>query len=386
MRFDTRAIHSGYRADEEAGTGSVTPPIHQTSTFLRRDPSLPQTYEYARESNPTRTALEGAIASLEGADACSCFASGMAAMDAVLKTLRPGDRVLAPTDVYGGTYSLFRKVYEPFGLRFDFVDMTDPEAVRAAFTPETRLLWMETPGNPMLRITDLATLAAMARERGIYSLVDNTFASPYLQRPLEHGVDLSLHSTTKYLGGHSDAIGGAVAGSDPELMAAIRFQAKTGGAIPGPMDCFLILRGIRTLHVRMDRAMQNAGRIAQWLQNHPDVGAVVYPGLESHPQHRLAARQMDGFGAMITFSLREEGVERARRLLSSTHLFLLADSLGGVESLINHPVTMSHGSIPVPMRLGNGLTDSMIRLSVGIEDVQDLLDDLEQAIATAMAD
>lgn len=381
MRFDTRVIHSGYHPDGEHGP--VTPPIYQTSTFLRRSPTEPQTYEYARESNPTRTALEQAIAALEGAEHCRCFASGMAAMDAVLKTLRPGNRVLAPTDLYGGTYSLFRKIYEPFGLGFDFVDMTDTPAVRAAITPDTRLVWMESPGNPMLRITDIRAVAEAARERGIPSIVDNTFASPYLQRPLELGADLSLHSTTKYLGGHSDAIGGAVAGSDPDLMAAIHLQAKTGGAIPGPMDSYLILRGLRTLHVRMDRAMQNAQEIAQWLQTRPEVGQVVYPGLETHPQHGLAGRQMGGFGAMITFSLREDRVETAHRLLASTRLFLLADSLGGVESLINHPVTMSHGSIPPEMRLANGLTDSMIRLSVGIEDVRDLLEDLEQAIRAA---
>ncbi|MGM0506760.1 MAG: trans-sulfuration enzyme family protein [Bacteroidota bacterium] len=377
MRRNTKSIHAGQ--SPEPTTGAVMPPVFQTSTYAQSKPNVHQGYDYARVGNPTRTALEKLIAGLEEADECACFASGCAAMDAVLKGFRPGDHVIASNDLYGGSYRLFTEVFMPYGIEFTFVDMTDTKRIEEALRPETRLIWIETPTNPLLRIAPIEEIAKLARSKGIRTAVDNTFASPYLQRPLELGADLVVHSTTKYLGGHSDVIGGAVATSDIEWMEKIRFQVKTTGAVPGPMDCYLLLRGIKTLHVRMDRAVSNAIEIARWLEAHPGTEVVHYPGLPSHPQHDLATRQMDAPGAMVSFSLNEDTEASAARFMSRTHIFTLAESLGGVESLISHPASMTHGSIPKNVREAAGLKDSLIRLSIGIEDVEDLKEDLESA-------
>ncbi|HYW35448.1 MAG TPA: cystathionine gamma-synthase [Balneolaceae bacterium] len=377
MKFNTKTIHAGQKPDESSG--AVMPPIYQTSTYVQEAPNVNKGYDYARVGNPTRTALEKLIAGLEEAEECACFASGCAAMDAMLKKFRPGDHVIASNDLYGGTYRLFREVFEPYGIDFSFVDMTDLNAVKAARTDATELLWIETPTNPLLRVADIETLASFARQHEIISVVDNTFASPYLQRPLTMGADAVLHSTTKYLGGHSDIIGGAIASSNTEIMDQLRFQIKASGAAPGPMDCYLTLRGIKTLSVRMKQAVENAKILAQFLNDHLKVGEVYYPGLHSHPQHNIASSQMDDFGAMVSFALKDDSTEAAKKFVSSTHLFALAESLGGVESLINHPATMTHASIPREVRYQAGLKDSLIRLSVGIEDADDLVNDLEQA-------
>lgn len=377
MKFNTKAIHAGQQPEETSG--AVMPPIFQTSTYVQEAPNVNKGYDYARVGNPTRTALEKLIAGLENAEECACFASGCAAMDAVLKMFRPGDHVIASDDLYGGTYRLFTQVFEPFGIEFSFIDMTDIENVRQAKNDRTKLIWIETPTNPLLRIVDIEAVAGFAREQGILSAVDNTFASPYLQRPLDLGADIVLHSTTKYLGGHSDVIGGAVAASNPDVMEKLRFQVKATGAVPGPMDCYLTLRGIKTLHVRVQRAVENAKEIAAFLQSHPAVAEVIYPGLDTHPQHELAGKQMDDYGAMLSFSLKNDSVEEAKRFMAGMNYFVLAESLGGVESLVSHPASMTHGSIPKEVREKAGLKDSLIRLSVGIEDVEDLIKDLEQA-------
>lgn len=377
MKFNTKAIHAGQKPEET--TGAVMPPIFQTSTYAQKAPNDHQGYDYARVGNPTRTSLENLIAGLEEADECACFASGVAAIDGIMKTLRPGDHVISTNDLYGGTYRLFTQVFEPYGIEFSFVDMTDIQEVESAFQNNTKLVWMETPTNPLLRIIDIKAVTKLTRSRNILSIVDNTFASPYLQRPLTLGADAVMHSTTKYLGGHSDAIGGAVATSNKELMEKLRFQIKTSGAVPGPMDCYLILRGIKTLHVRVQRSVENAKKIASFLNEHPKVGEVFYPGLESHPQHDIASQQMDDFGAMVSFSLKDDSIEKASEFMSKTGIFTLAESLGGVESLISHPASMTHGSIPKEVREKAGLKDSLIRLSLGIEDVDDLIKDLNQA-------
>lgn len=377
MRFNTKTIHAGQKPEETSG--AVMPPIFQTSTYVQEAPNQHQGYDYARVGNPTRTALEKMIAGLEGADECACFSSGVAAMDALMKMLRPGDHVVTTNDLYGGSYRLFTKVFEPFGIEFSFVDMTDSSKVKEAIQDNTRLMWIETPTNPLLRVVDIEALVAMAKPNNILTVVDNTFASPYLQRPLEFGADAVLHSATKYLGGHSDVIHGAVASSNQEIMENLRFQVKTGGAVPGPMDCYLVLRGIKTLSVRVQRSVDSAKKIAEYLNNHDKVATVNYPGLDGHPQHEIAARQMDDFGAMLSFSLKDDSIEAAVKFMSNTRIFTLAESLGGVESLISHPASMTHGSIPKEVREKAGLQDSLIRISVGIEDEQDLLDDLAQA-------
>lgn len=377
MKFNTKTIHAGQKPEET--TGAVMPPIFQTSTYVQEAPNVNKGYDYARVANPTRTALEKMIAGLEEADACACFASGCAAMDAMLKMFKPGDHVIASNDLYGGSYRLFTEVFEPYGIDFSFIDMTDMDAVESARTDATKLLWIETPTNPLLKVVDIKKLTSFAREHNITSVVDNTFASPYLQRPLTMGADAVLHSTTKYLGGHSDIIGGAIASSNDDIMEHLRFQVKTSGSVPGPMDCYLVLRGIKTLSVRMERAVENAKAVAEFLDQHPQVGNVIYPGLASHPQHKIAADQMDDFGAMVSFTLSDDSTETAKKFMSNTHLFALAESLGGVESLVNHPASMTHGSIPREVRYKAGLKDSLIRLSVGIEDADDLIDDLKQA-------
>lgn len=377
MKFNTKTIHAGQ--EPEKTSGAVMPPIFQTSTYAQEAPNNNKGYDYARVGNPTRTALEKLIAGLEGAEEAVCFASGVAAMDAFMKMLRPGDHVVTTNDLYGGSYRLFTTVFEPYGINFTFVDMTNLEEVKTALKPETKLMWIETPTNPLLRIVDINALVNIAKPNNILTVVDNTFASPYLQRPLEFGVDAVLHSATKYLAGHSDVIHGAVASSNKEILENLRFQTKTSGAVPGPMDCYLTLRGIKTLSVRVQRSVDNAKQIAAFLENHAKVSSVLYPGLRSHPQHELAKKQMDDFGAMLSFTLKDDSIESATKFMSNTKIFTLAESLGGVESLISHPASMTHGSIPKNIREKAGLKDSLIRISVGIEDVDDLIKDLDQA-------
>ncbi len=378
--FGTLAIHAGQRPDPS--TGAIMPPIYQTSTYVQEAPGKHQGFEYARVSNPTRDALEGNLAGLEGAEYGIAFSSGVAATDAIMKCLRPDDHVVASNDLYGGTYRLMREVFGPFGIRSSFVDMTNIATVEAAFTSNTRLLWIETPTNPLLNVVDIRALCDLAHARGIEVAVDNTFATPYLQQPLTLGADLVVHSTTKYLGGHSDTIGGAVCTNHDSWNDRLRFLVKSAGAVPGPMDCFLVLRGIKTLHVRMERHCENARRVAEFLNGHASVGRVHYPGLPTDRSHDVAARQMRDFGGMVSFVLNDERMEPAMRLLSATRVFSLAESLGGVESLINHPATMTHASIPRDERLAAGMPDALIRLSVGIEDISDILEDLDRALAT----
>lgn len=378
MKFDTKVIHAGIEPDPS--TGAIMTPIFQTSTYVQTGPGEHKGYEYARTQNPTRRVLEKNLAALENGYDGICFGSGLAAMDAILKLLRAGDEVIASNDLYGGSYRLLRRVFEPFGLKSSFVPMTDVQSVAEAITPATRLIWIETPTNPLLQVVDIRAICDLARSKGILTCVDNTFASPYLQTPLDLGADLVMHSATKYLGGHSDLVMGAVIASNAELADKLHFIQNASGAVPGPMDCFLVLRGIKTLHLRVQRACENAIRIARFLEDHPKVGRVLHPGLPSHPQHDLAARQMRGFGAMVSFDLKDDSLEQAWKVLAGTHLFALAESLGGVESLIGHPASMTHASIPREDRLANGLTDSLIRLSVGVEDVEDLIRDLEQAL------
>ncbi len=377
MKFNTKAIHAGQKSEETSG--AVMPPIFQTSTYEQSAPNVHKGYDYARVGNPTRTALEKLIAGLEGADEAACFSSGVAAMDALMKMFRPGDHIISSDDLYGGSYRLFTSVFEPYGIKFSFIDMTDLELVENTITPQTKMMWIETPTNPLLRVVDLKKLVGIAKSNDILTIVDNTFASPYLQRPLEFGADAVLHSATKYLAGHSDVIHGAVATSHKEILENLRFQVKSTGAVPGPMDCYLTLRGIKTLAVRVERSVQNAKKIAAFLNSHPKAGKVIYPGLESHPQHELSKEQMDDFGAMLSFTLKDDSIDAAVKFMSSTKVFTLAESLGGVESLISNPASMTHGSIPKELREKAGLSDSLIRISVGIEDVNDLIADLDQA-------
>jgi cystathionine gamma-lyase len=377
--FGTRAIHAGQQPDPT--TGAIMTPVFFTSTYVQEAPGQHKGYEYARVSNPTRTALEENLASLEGAAHGICFASGVAATDAVLRRLSPGDHVVATNDLYGGTYRLMRQVIEPCGVRFTFVDMTDLEATEAALTDSTRLVWIETPTNPLLRIVDIAAVVERARARGATVVVDNTFASPYLQRPLELGADLVVHSTTKYIGGHSDVVGGAVLTDDADWADHLRFQVKAVGAAPGPMDAFLLLRATKTLHLRMERHCSNAAAVARFLADHPRVASVRYPGLPDHEGHETARRQMRDFGGMVSFTLKDDDLATAVRVMQALRVFSLAESLGGVESLISHPASMTHGSIPVDVRREAGLLDSLLRLSVGVEDEQDLLSDLDHALS-----
>lgn len=356
-------------------------PIYQTSTFAQAAPGVHKGYEYARVHNPTRTALEENLAALEGASTGIAFSSGVAATDAIMRSLRPGDHIIATSDLYGGTYRLFTQTFERFGLSFSFVDMRDISQIEAALTPKTRIIWVETPTNPLIRILDIKAIASIGTQNEIAVVVDNTFASPYLQQPLAMGATMVLHSTTKYLGGHSDVIGGAICTSDATWIERLRFQVKAAGAVPGPMDCFLTLRGIKTLHVRMERHGQNALQIATFLRDHPNVGMVYYPGLPSHEGHELAKKQMKNYGGMLSFMLKNNSLENAIKFMSATRLFTLAESLGGVESLVNHPATMTHASIPAEIRHAAGLHDSLIRLSVGIEHVEDLIADLASALS-----
>lgn len=355
-------------------------PIYQTSTYVQSAPGKHKGYEYARSQNPTRAVLENALAGIENGKFGLCFSSGVAATDAVIKLLQPGDEVIAANDMYGGTYRLFTKIFEKFGIRFHFVDMQDLNNIRAVINEHTKLIWTETPTNPLMNIIDIAGVASIAKQYAVLLCVDNTFASPYLQNPLDLGADIVLHSATKYLGGHSDVIHGCLVMNDTGLREKLYFIQKSCGAVPGPQDCFLVLRGLKTLHVRMDRHCLNGEKIAHFLRNHPKVGKVYWCGFEDHPAYAIAKKQMRGFGGMMSFTLKDDSPENTTRVLSSTKLFALAESLGGVESLINHPASMTHASIPREERIKNGLEDSLIRLSVGIEDADDLIADLEQAL------
>ena len=378
MKTATTYIHAG--ATPDPSTGAIMTPIFQTSTYVQAAPGVNKGFEYARSQNPTRQALETALAAIEFGKFGLAFSSGVAATDAVIKLLSPGDEVIAPHDMYGGTYRLFTKVFAKFGIVFTYVDTADIANIEAAITPKTRLIWIETPTNPLMNITDIAATATIAKKAGALLCVDNTFASPYLQNPLTLGADIVMHSATKYLGGHSDVIQGCLVMNDPSLRDQLYFIQKSCGAVPGPMDCFLVLRGIKTLHLRMQRHCENGEKIAHFLRNHSSVSKVFWCGFNDHPNYAIAKQQMKGFGGMMSFELKNDSPENVKRVLSSTHLFSLAESLGGVESLINHPATMTHASIPREERIKNGLTDSLIRLSVGVEDADDLIDDLNTAI------
>jgi cystathionine gamma-lyase len=381
FRFETRSIHAGQEPDEE--TGALMTPIYANSTYEQDGPGEDRGYEYSRTGNPTRTDLEENLASLESAEYGRAFSSGMGAINTVLNCLESGDHVVSGEDVYGGTYRIFEEVYDDYGIEFDYVDTTDLDELDAAMRPETELVWVETPTNPLMRVTDIAGAAEVAGEYDAICAVDNTFATPYLQRPLELGADVVCQSLTKYLGGHSDVVGGALLTNDPGLEDQFGFYQNSVGATPDPHGCFLVLRGTKTLPVRMDRHCENARVIAEWLDDHPDVSAVHYPGLESHPQHDLAAKQMDDFGGMLSFEL-DATLEEASTVVSETEVFTLAESLGGVESLIEQPAAMTHASIPREERIEAGLTDGLIRASVGIEHAEDLTADLRQAFEAGL--
>jgi cystathionine gamma-lyase len=381
LRFATQAVHAGQQPDPT--TGAIMTPVYFTSTYVQEAPEKHKGYDYARTVHPTRNALQANLAALEGGAYGLCFASGMAATSTVIQTLDAGDHVVSCNDLYGGTYRVFTKVFQRFGLTFSFVDASELSKVEGALTPKTKLIWIETPTNPMLRLVDIKRVCALAKSKGIKVAVDNTFASPALQQPLALGADLVVHSTTKYLGGHSDVVGGAVITSDKDLHEKLKFLQNAVGAVPGPMDCFLLLRGTKTLPLRMERHCENAAVVAKHLLAHPEVSRVHYPGLPHHPGHEIAKAQMKGYGGMISFELKGD-LERAKRMISRTKVFSLAESLGGVESLIGHPASMTHGSIPREERLKSGLVDGLIRLSVGIEDAQDLVEDLDAAITASL--
>jgi cystathionine beta-lyase/cystathionine gamma-synthase len=374
----TKFIHAG--ATPDPSTGAIMTPIFQTSTYVQESPGVHKGFEYARSQNPTRKALEEALAIIENGKHGLAFGSGVAATDAVIKLLNPGDEVICANDMYGGTYRLFTKIFEKYGIKFIYVDTTQVKNIEAVVTTKTKLIWIETPTNPLMNITDIAATATIAKAAGAWLCVDNTFASPYLQNPLDLGADIVMHSATKYLGGHSDVIQGALIINDDSLREQLYFIQKSCGAVPGPMDCFLVLRGIKTLAVRMKQHCENGRLVAQYLRNHPKVEKVYWCGFEDHPNYDIAKKQMRDFGGMMSFVLKDDSIEAATKVLSSTKLFSLAESLGGVESLINHPSSMTHASIPRAERIKNGLADGLIRLSVGIEDAEDLIEDLKQAI------
>jgi cystathionine beta-lyase/cystathionine gamma-synthase len=378
MKLATKYIQAGTTPDPS--TGAIMTPIYQTSTYVQEAPGVNKGFEYARSQNPTRKALEEAYAQIENGKFGLAFASGVAATDAVIKLLSPGDEVIAGNDMYGGTYRMFTKIFARFGIIFHYVDTTNTSVIRDTVSPKTKLIWIETPTNPLMNITDIEAVAAIAKEAKALLCVDNTFASPYLQNPLDLGADIVMHSATKYIGGHSDVIQGCLVMNDAALREQLYFIQKSCGAVPGPMDCFLVLRGIKTLHLRMQRHCENGEKIARFLRSHSKIKKVYWCGFEDHPGYSVAKKQMRDFGGMMAFELKDESVEEAKRVLSSTKIFALAESLGGVESLINHPASMTHASIPREERIKNGLSDSLIRLSVGIEDADDLIDDLKQAI------
>lgn len=377
MKFGTKCIHAGLSPDP--ATGAVMTPIYQTSTYAQEAPGKHKGFEYARTQNPTRSALERNLARLENGKHAIAFSSGLAAMDAVMRLLEPGDEVIATNDLYGGSYRQMVKVHQRYRIKTHFVDLGNMDKLQKQINKNTKLIWIETPTNPMLRLVDIETVTAIAKVKGIMTCVDNTFASPVLQNPLDMGADIVLHSATKYLGGHSDVVMGAVIVNKEKLAEQLYFLQNAVGAVPGPQDCFLMLRGIKTLHLRVERSCKNARKIAKYLVAHPKVGKVYYPGLKDHPQHELAKRQMKDFGGMVSFDFPNGTFETAKKVLANTHFFTLAESLGGVESLIGHPASMTHGSIPKSERVKVGLTDSLIRLSIGVEDVEDLIADLEEA-------
>lgn len=379
MKFATKVIHAGIEPDPS--TGAIMTPIFQTSTYAQAGLGDHKGYEYGRTQNPTRSVLEKNLAALENGLDAICFSSGLAAQDAVIKLLKSGDEMLSVNDLYGGSYRQMVRVFGPWGLKSRYIDMYDASRVETQIGPDTKMLWIETPTNPMLNIVDIEAVCAIARRHNILTVVDNTFASPYLQNPLDLGADIVLHSATKYIGGHSDVVHGCLIVKDAELAQRLHFIQNASGAVPGPQDCFLILRGIKTLHLRVQRACENAETIARWLAAHPKVAKVVWPGFENHPNHDIAKKQMRLFGAMVSFDLKDNTLGAAQKVLENTHLFALAESLGGVESLIGHPASMTHASIPREERLKVGLTDSLIRLSVGVEDAEDLIDDLRSALA-----
>jgi cystathionine beta-lyase len=379
MKFGTKAIHAGVQPDPT--TGAIMTPIYQTSTYVQPSLGEHKGYEYARTHNPTRTALQQNLASLENGKHGICFSSGLAAIDSVLKLFNPGDEIISTNDLYGGTYRLFTKVFERYGIKFHFVSMNDTKELEAKINSNTKMIWVETPTNPMMNIIDLKAMASVSKANNLILAVDNTFASPYLQNPMDFGADIVMHSVTKYLGGHSDVVMGALVVNDDELASQLKFIQNACGAIPGPQDCFLVLRGIKTLHLRMERHSQNGKTIAAFLKNHPKIEKVYWPGFEDHPNHEVAKSQMRDFGGMISFSLKGNRIEDAKTVLKSFSIFALAESLGGVESLCGHPATMTHASIPKAEREKVGIVDSLIRLSVGVEDAEDLKNDLSNALS-----
>ncbi len=380
MKFATKTIHGGIAPDEQ--TGAIMTPIYQTSTYIQSEPGVHKGYEYSRTQNPTREALENNLACLENGKKGLVFSSGLAAIDTLLKTFSPGDEIISSNDLYGGSYRLFTKVYQDFGIKFKFISFDDPSNIKEHITENTKMIWLETPTNPMMNIIDIKAISEIAKAHELLLAVDNTFASPYLQTPIDLGADLVMHSVTKYMSGHSDVVMGAlIVKEDADLAERLAFLQNSCGAVPGPQDCFLVLRGIKTLHLRMQRHCENAGKIAEFLDTHPKVGKVYYPGLKSHPNHEVAARQMRGFGGMISFTTKEPTVEAATKVISNTKVFHLAESLGGVESLCGHPASMTHAAIPKEVREKSGVVDSLIRLSVGVEDIDDLIDDLTQALS-----
>lgn len=379
MKFATKVIRAGIKPDPT--TGAIMTPIYQTSTYVQSSPGKHKGYEYSRTHNPTRDALQNNLAALENAEHALCFASGMAATDTVMKLLKPGDEVIATNDLYGGTYRIFEKIFSNYGIKFHFVSMGDVSAAEAVLNEKTKLIWLETPTNPLLNIIDISAFVVLAKEKGVKVVVDNTFATPFLQRPLDLGADIVVHSVTKYLGGHSDVVMGAIMLNDADVHEDLAFIQNSCGAVPGPQDAFLVLRGVKTLHLRMERHCQNAKRVAEFLNGHPNVDNVYWPGLEEHPNHSVAVKQMDGFGGMVSFEVKGGRAEDAISVLEKLKIFTLAESLGGVESLSGHPASMTHASIPKDVREKAGLKDSLIRLSVGIEDADDMLADLAQALA-----
>lgn len=379
MKFNTKVIHAGIEPDP--ATGAIMTPIYQTSTYVQDAPGQHKGYAYARSQNPTRSVLEKSLAALENGYDAICFGSGLAAMDACLRLLKSGDQVIATNDLYGGSYRLMNQVFADYGIDFKFVNLEDASSIKDHISEATKMIWIETPTNPMLNIIDISAVCQAVVDLDLHVVVDNTFASPYLQNPIDLGADIVIHSATKYLGGHSDVVHGAVVVDSEELAKKLHFIQNAVGAVPGPQDCFLVLRGIKTLHLRVQRACENARKIADYLLTNDKVANVYYPGFVDHPNHEIAKRQMKDFGGMVTFDLIEDTVDAANAILTKTHYFSLAESLGGVESLIGHPATMTHGSIPREERLKIGLTDSLIRLSVGVEDVDDLIADLETALS-----
>lgn len=378
LKLETRMLHAGVSPDPT--TGAIMTPIYQTSTYVQASPGEHKGYAYARGQNPTRTALQVALADIENGKHALCFSSGMAATDAAARLLSPGDEVIVSNDLYGGTYRIFTQIFAPIGIVFHFVDMQNASSIAQYVTPKTKMIWVETPTNPLLNIIDIEAAAKVSKTHNLLHVVDNTFASPYLQNPLDWGADIVLHSATKYLGGHSDVVHGALIVNDDELHKRLAFIQNSCGAVPGPQDCFLVLRGIKTLHLRMQRHCENGEKIAHYLKQHPKVAKVNWCGFPEHPNHDIACKQMRGFGGMLSFSLHDDTTEAAFAVLKKVSLFALAESLGGVESLIGHPATMTHASVPRDERVARGLVDSLIRLSVGIEDADDLIADLEQAL------